>query len=429
MTSLLPPRTPAARATRPPGGSRGGGGGLHDRPLALVASLGGVAAALAPLLVLAAVGIIGWFTADAGAHGTPRAGMRIGAMAWLLGHGSGVTVQGAAVGVVPLGVTAMCAWAMWRLAHRVGEAVSGHGPDADRIADGERDFTVPAAVLLFFVGYAVVAVLVASVAPSVDAAPSTARVVWWSLLMSVAVAGPAIAIGSGRAAIWAALAPPVVRDGVGAALAVLGWFLAASALAFVAALLLGIGEAATMMSQLHLSAGDAAVYSLANVGLAPNAVLFSGSYLLGPGFAVGGGTMVSPGLVVLGPLPLLPLLAALPGAGATAGWTASLVAVPPVVAALATAWWQRRRPTLRWDHGVLRGCGGGIAAGIAFTVLASVAGGAAGPGRMQHVGPFVPDVLVHAITAFGVGGLVGGLLMTWWQRRHAPEEIALDSAG
>ena len=178
------------------------------------------------------------------------------------------------------------------------------------------------------------------------------------------------------------------------------------------------------MSQLHLSAGDAVVYSLVNVGLAPNAVLFSGSFLLGPVFAVGGGTMVSPGLVVLGPLPLLPLLAALPGAGATAGWVASLVAAPPVVAALATAWWQRRRPTLRWDHGALRGCGGGIVAGVAFAALASVAGGVAGPGRMQHVGPFVPDVLVHAITAFGIGGLVGGLVMTWWQRRHA-----LESAG
>ena len=424
MTSLLPPRT-SARSQARPGEARA----ERRRPLALIASLGGVAAAAAPLLVLAAIGVIGWFTADAGAHGTPRDGMQIGALAWLMGHGSGVTVQGAAVGVVPLGVTAMSAWAMWRLGHRVGDAVSGHGPDADRIADGERDFTVPAAVSLFFVGYAVVAVVVASVAASVDAAPSTARVVWWSLLMTLAVAAPAIAIGSGRAAIWAALAPGVVRDGVGAALSVLGWFLAVSALAFVAALVLGAGEAATMMSQLHLSAGDAVVYSLVNAGFAPNAVLFSGSFLLGPGFAVGGATVVSPGLVVLGPLPLLPLLAALPGAGTTAGWVASLIAVPPVVAALATAWWQRRRPTLRWDHGALRGCGGGIVAGVSFAVLASVAGGVAGPGRMRHVGPFVPDVLVHAITAFGVGGLVGGLAMTWWQRRRAARDGDLDSAG
>jgi Flp pilus assembly protein CpaB len=29
------------------------------------------------------------------------------------------------------------------------------------------------------------------------------------------------------------------------------------------------------------------------------------------------------------------------------------------------------------------------------------------------------DVLVHAIAAFGLGGLLGGLAMTWWQRRAA----------
>jgi hypothetical protein len=38
---------------------------------------------------------------------------------------------------------------------------------------------------------------------------------------------------------------------------------------------------------------------------------------------------------------------------------------------------------------------------------------------MQTVEPFVSDVLVHAITTFGIGGLFGGLAMTWWQRRTA----------
>ena len=38
-------------------------------------------------------------------------------------------------------------------------------------------------------------------------------------------------------------------------------------------------------------------------------------------------------------------------------------------------------------------------------------------------------MLVHAITAFGIGGLVGGLAMTWWQRRAGrPAERRLDSA-
>ncbi len=118
----------------------------RPRPLVLIATLGGVLAALGPLVVLLAVGMIGWFATDAGVHGAPRDGMRIGALAWLAGHGSGVTVMGARVTIVPLGVTAIAAWSMWRLGHRVGDSVSGHGPDADRISDGERDLTVPTSI-------------------------------------------------------------------------------------------------------------------------------------------------------------------------------------------------------------------------------------------------------------------------------------------
>jgi hypothetical protein len=41
---------------------------------------------------------------------------------------------------------------------------------------------------------------------------------------------------------------------------------------------------------------------------------------------------------------------------------------------------------------------------------------------MRDVGPFAFDVLVHAITAFGIGGLLGGLVMTAWLRRAARHE-------
>jgi hypothetical protein len=60
-----------------------------------------------------------------------------------------------------------------------------------------------------------------------------------------------------------------------------------------------------------------------------------------------------------------------------------------------------------------------VFAGLVVGLLAAVAGGAVGPGRMQTVGPFAFEVLVHAITTFGIGGLFGGLAMTWWQRRTA----------
>jgi hypothetical protein len=174
-----------------------------------------------------------------------------------------------------------------------------------------------------------------------------------------------------------------------------------------------------VLSQLRLDAGESALFILAAVLVVPNAVLFSGSYLLGPGFAVGTGTIVSPTVVALGPLPMFPLLAALPDGDPASAWTPYLMVLPPLIAGVAAARAQRRHPTLRWEEGGLRGCTGGVFAGVLLGLLATMAGGAVGPGRMQTVEPFVSDVLVHAITTFGIGGLFGGLAMTWWQRRTA----------
>ena len=401
----------------------------RQRPLVLVATLGGVSAALAPLVVLLAVGVIGWFVTDAGVHGAPRDGMRMGALAWLAGHGSGFTVMGARVTIVPLGVTAMTVWSMWRLGHRVGDSVSGHGPDADRISDGERDLTVPIAIMTFFAGYAVVAVLVATLAAGTTADPSVPRVLAWTIAMTALVAAPAIAIGSGRAAIWAAFMPTTVRAGAAVAGAVLGTLLAVSMLTFLVALALSFGDAATMTSSLHPSPAEAGLYAVVNAAYAPNAALYAGSFLLGPGFAVGGATLVSPAAVVTGPLPVVPLFAALPSVGTPAGWVGSLMLLPPLVAGIA-AYRTLRPRALTWDQVALAGCGGGLAAGFGFAVLASLSGGAAGPGRMRFVGPFTRDVLVHAVTACGVGALLGAsvvALLVWRSNRAWP--VSASSAG
>jgi hypothetical protein len=179
-----------------------------------------------------------------------------------------------------------------------------------------------------------------------------------------------------------------------------------------------LDTALNLASQLHTDTAGTAQLAAVSLLVVPNAVVFSGSYLLGPGFTVGAHTIVSPAVVTIGALPVFPLLAALPDTGPTPGWTAALVAVPPVVAALGAMRAQRHHPTYRWEEGALHGCGGGILAGIAFGLLALLAGGAVGPGRMADVGPLAGAVLVHAITSFGVGGLLGGLIATAWQRRR-----------
>jgi hypothetical protein len=387
-----------------------------------VALLGGVAAAAATLVVCLALGVVGWFLADAGAHGTPSDGLRVGALGWLLAHGSGVTVNGVAITLVPLGISALCAWSAWRIGHRVGDAVSGHGPDSDRIADGERDWTVPMAASMFTAGYLLVAIITGVVASTPETAPSLARVVGWSFVLTATFGWTAIATGAGRLAIWATLVPSWLRAAFVGGLRILGGFLLVSTAVFLASLVVDFGTAVNVMSRLHTGAGDATVYTVLTATLVPNAALFAGSYLLGPGFLVGTGTMVSPTLVSLGPVPMFPLLAALPDNGATPAWATYLIALPPLVAAVAAARAQRRTPTLRWEEGALRGCVGGVTAGLLLGVLAAVSGGAAGPGRMREIGPEAMDVMVHAVTAFGLGGVVGGLAMTWWQRRAAHRE-------
>lgn len=407
MTAVLPDPTRTREDRR------------RRRPLVPIATLGGALAAAGPLVVCLGIGVVGWFLTDAGAHGEPRDALRVGALGWLMGHGSGVSVQGSAVTVVPLGITLVAAWTIWRLAVRVGDLVSGHGPDADAIADGERDWTVPLAAALFAAGYAVVLAVAHTLAASVGTDPDLARAMLWSLALTLGVGGAGIAVGSGRAAIWAAFLPLTLREAAATCRRiVLGW-LGVSLVVLVGALVVDLDTAVNVMSQLHTDAGDATIFTGLTATVLPNATVFSGAYLLGPGFTVGVQTLVSPATVVLGPLPMFPLLAALPDAGQPPAWTSYVVALPWLVALVATLRSQRRAPTTRWDEGMIRGLAGGVLAGLVFGLLAAVAGGAVGPGRMADVGPLALDVTVHAVTAFGVGGLVGGLVGALVRRHWA----------
>jgi hypothetical protein len=404
MTSTLtPPRTSSTAETR--------------RPLTLLACTGGAAAAGTVLVTCLGVGVVGWFLADGGIHGEPRDGLRAAATAWLMAHGSGVTIRGVPVTVLPLGLTALCAWVTWRFGIRVGESVSGHGPDADALSDGERDWTVAAATGLFAAAYVLVAIVTGVLAGTTATQPALAPVLLWSLLLTVPLGGTAIAIGSGRASIWMSLAPEPARATAYAAGRMLVTFLLVSTAVLTVALLLDLGAAFNVLSRLHTGTGDAVMFVVLLGTLVPNAVLCAGAYLLGPGFTVGTGTLVSPSVVAIGPVPMFPLLAALPDNGPTPPWTPFLVVVPVLAAGLAAHRAHHRYPTVEWDQGMLRGGVAGVLAGVGFALLAAIAGGAVGPGRMADVGPLVGQVLFHGIVSFGIGGLLGGLLATWLLRR------------
>ncbi|MGL5827216.1 MAG: cell division protein PerM [Nocardioides sp.] len=388
-----------------------------------MAAVGGLIAAGSTLLVFCAVGVIGWFVTDAGVHGAPRDGLRIGALCWLIGHGSGVHVRGVAITVVPWGLTAVCGWVTWRMGYRVGDSVSGHGPDAQGVLRGERDRTVPIAAGSFVATYLAVTALVGTLVADSTTSPAMPRALVGAAVLALIAGAPGIAVGSGRAAIWAARCPELIRIVLGGCRRIIIAYLLVSSLVLIAAVAVDLSTAATIVSRLRADNGDTTLFVLATTLIVPNAVAFSGSYLLGPGFAIGTATVVSPSLVVVGPLPLLPLMAALPDTD-QGGWVArGMILIPVLVATWAVLKSRRRYPTQSWFDGIVRGGASGVLAGLVFAAIAGLSGGAIGPGRMREVSPLVFDVLTHGIAYFGLGGLVGGALLTWWCR-HAPQAFA-----
>jgi hypothetical protein len=193
---------------------------------------------------------------------------------------------------------------------------------------------------------------------------------------------------------------------------------AAAALLLTVALVMDLGAAANVLSRLHTDVAGGLLYTAFVAAVAPNAVLLSGSYLLGPGFAVGSGTLVSPGAVLLGPVPAFPLLAALPSTGTPPGWLTALAGAPVLAAVVAVVLVLRRYPAFSWESGALRGAGAGVVGGILTTLAIALAGGSVGPGRMADVGADLVDTLVSSTVGMGVGGLVAGVAATWWARRR-----------
>jgi len=353
-----------------------------------------------------AVGIAGWFASEAGSHGDTRDAIRVGADGWLLAHGGQLELTSAAVSVIPLGLTLLCAYTTFRMGRWAGATSS--------VEDGPG-LILGAAVLAGV--YAIVATLTGVLA-SLDAAqPHLGRVFVGGFVLAAVAGGPGLLAGSGRWPAWRERVPDFVLAVCTGAASVVLLMLASGALLVSVALVLDLGSAANVLSRLHTGVAGGLLYTVVVAAVAPNAILLGGAYLLGPGFAVGTGTLVSPSAVALGPMPAFPLLAALPDDGPTPWWTAGLMAAPVLLAAAAAALMLRKHPVAQYTRGALRGLGAGVLGAAVFSVLTGLAGGSVGPGRMADVGAPLAQTTLAAGVAMGLGGLVGAVAMTWWLRR------------
>ncbi|SDS34451.1 hypothetical protein SAMN04488570_1673 [Nocardioides scoriae] len=372
---------------------------------AALAALGAVGAGLGACMVVA---LVGWFAADAGAHGSTTDALRVGADVWLLGHGARLSIGGAPFGIVPLALPVALAWLLHRLARR---AATTARPTRD-------DRTVLQAATVLTGLYLVATVVVCVLAGNEAVTPGLGRAILGSLVLSGLAGTLGLARGSGRLQAWLDRVPGWVRAVAHGAAASCAGVLAAAAALTLVMVVLGLNEAVAVLSGLRLGTGDYLAYGVATLLLLPNAVLLAAAYLVGPGFAVGTGTIVSPGVVTLGPVPAFPLLAGLPAAGPTPAWTMALLAVPVLAAAWGAGRAQRAYAVSAWDSAALRGFGSGLLGALLLTALVGLAGGPLGTGRMADVGASVMAVGAAAVASMALAGLVAGLGVAWWQRRR-----------
>lgn len=433
MTDLLTRDRP-----RRPGGSASSGATVRTArgPALRAAVVAGVVAAGSALLLCMAVGIIGWFATDAGAHGSTVDALRAGAQAWLAGQGATLDVGGTPLSIIPLALTGLVLLACWRSSRWAAGRFLGTASTISTIStisttstistaattvseagtDGVSSRTLLRAGGAMAATHTVIALLVTAVTAGTGAGVGVLGLVVGSLLLSGTAGGLGLAAGAGRlTGLWEEVPGWVRAVLLGAARTML-LFLAAGAVTVAVGLLWHLGDAARMLTDLHLGvAGGVLVCALA-VLVVPNAAVYAVAWLLGPGFSVGVGTIVSPTAVQLGALPAFPLLAALPHSPPPAAM-AAVMAVPVVLAAVGAGMAQRDYAVTAWDSAALRAFGSGCLSALALWLLGVLAGGGLGTGRMTDIGPVDAEVLVVGIGGLSIGGLVGGLAVCAWQRR------------
>ncbi|MET9432830.1 DUF6350 family protein [Streptomyces sp. NPDC006551] len=369
---------------------------------------GGAAAGLGlgALAVLVMAAWIGSPYPDSG----PGGALHTAAGLWLLAHGADLvradTLSGAPapLGVSPLLLMALPGW----LAHRAARDTLESGADRPKPSRG-------GAVAAVTAGYLLVAAGVVVYAASGPLSPDPLTTALWP---------PAVVVASAGLGVWTAVGRPLpereqaavaLRSAAPALVALLGGG------AVLVGVSLGWHAGATGESFTDLArdwSGRVSVLLLA-VTLLPNAAVWGAAYGLGPGFALGTGAVATPlELTGAAAVPPFPLLAALPAEG-QGSWPQWVAVAVPLAAALALGWsvgrsarlWRAREAALT----VLPAAG---LCGAAMAVLAAVAGGPLGSGRLADFGPVWWQTGAAAVLWSVVVGVPTALGVRAWARRE-----------
>ena len=212
---------------------------------------------------------------------------------------------------------------------------------------------------------------------------------------------------------------PSLRAGTGVVVILLG----ISALAIALLLATSWIQVTQLYESLQVSLLGAIVVTLGELAILPNLIVFGASWLTGTGFSIGSGSHVSPLGTDLGPIPVVPVFGALPPGHLAFGMVA--LVVPLLAAFIATILVRghlaevRYQFALAWSAALSVGLAIGAVAACEMALLASIASGSAGPGRLQEVG--VNPLMVGLVTFIEVG-LVSVVTAFYSAKPDAPDQ-------
>lgn len=386
--SPRPRSTPVSALGRAREALASGLGRLRDASPAWVGgALAGLQAGLFSLaLVLIPVWVIVAAAPEAGSWDT---GAGIATRVWLTSFGVPWAVESVPVSLMPLGVTGVTVLMLAALTRQFGASTWVAGA---------------AAVATFAATVGLAAASAWSEAP--DAANRTARAVVVAVLLAVPAVAWAALRSKGAQLSWMAMVPATVRWAVRAATAMVAGVLvlgAGAGAVLTVAHRHGVADAATALA---VTGPEGVALAFMEALYVPNVALWLVGWLSGAGLAVGD-RVIAAGAAT-GPVPDIPLLAALPGAGV--GWWGP-VAVAAVGGAVAVTLRSRGPQGL---HGVAALSGAVVAAGGVLGCAQLAARGAIGPGALQGVGADSVTTGVLVAAQLGAGALAALVLVWVW---------------
>lgn len=170
--------------------------------------------------------------------------------------------------------------------------------------------------------------------------------------------------------------------------------------AFTVAVLVGINwiDITRLYESVQVSVLGAIVLTAAQLMILPNLIIYGAAWFSGVGFFIGTGSWISPLGSQVGPLPALPIFGALPVGKLEIGMVAIVVVL--LAAFIATLAIRRSAEEIRfefatsWSAAISLGLSIALVTAVQMGLLALLASGSAGPGRLAEVGVNVPVLML-----------------------------------